>query len=359
MSQGSQFPSGEIQAAALHQKNQNIEYSLNFSSAWEMDLWGKLRNSKKAAKEKLLASLAGQKLVKSILISEVSKTYFELLAFDAEMEIIEKNSKLQSSALEIVKVQKQAGKATNLAVQQFEAQLMSTLAQKNEIRKLILTNEKYLNLLLNRPPQPIPRSKDLLDQGINFDFRKIPSDFLYARPDLAEASYLLKAAGYDLKAAHAALFPSLIISPQAGLTSPSPDLFFDPQNLGWNLLTGLTAPLFKGKALKGNYLIKEAERKKALLNYQKIANTCLLEVKENLEKIKVTEEEMDIKANEVAILDSAIVTSGNLFAYGYANYLEVINAQKNVRDAELALTNIRKERNLLMIDLYRVLGGGK
>jgi NodT family efflux transporter outer membrane factor (OMF) lipoprotein len=360
ISRGQQMPSASLEISDLHsRKNDSGEYSANFLSTWEIDMWGKLRNYKKAARQRFLASKSGKQLLQTMIIAEVAKGYFELVNFDAELEIIEKNIKLQSSALDIVKVQQQAGRATNLAVQQFEAQLLSTMAQKNEIKRSIISGETYLNMLLNRNFQPIPRIKEILQRGLSSEFNhSVSSDILQNRPDVRKAAYLLSAAGFEQKAAHAALFPSLVISPGLNYSSKEPSLFINPANLGWNILSSLTAPLFQGKLLRANFQIRQAEKRQALFTYQQTVIRSSLEIQELLEKIKITEEEQKLKSKEVTILNQAIVTASDLYAYGFANYLEVINAQKNLRDSELALTTIQKNKNLLLIDLFRSLGGG-
>jgi NodT family efflux transporter outer membrane factor (OMF) lipoprotein len=354
ISRGQQMPSANLELSDLHsRKIDSGEYTVNFLSTWEIDLWGKLRNAKKASRQRFLASKSGQQLLQTMIIAEVAKGYFELVNFDAELEIIEKNIKLQSSALDIVKVQQQAGRATNLAVQQFEAQLMSTMAQKNEIKRSIIAGETYLNMLLNRDSQPIPRNKEHLQSSLSSEFNhSVSSEILKNRPDIQQAAYLLSAAGFEQRAAHAALFPSLVIRPGLNYLSNDPSILFKPANFGWNILSSLTAPLFQGKLLKARYLIRKAEKTQALITYRQTMIRSSLEVKELLEKVQITEEEQKLKSKEVTILNQAIVTANDLYAYGFANYLEVINAQKNVRDSELALTTIKKNKNLLLIDLF-------
>jgi NodT family efflux transporter outer membrane factor (OMF) lipoprotein len=365
MSRGAFFPSAQI--SATQQIDGNVSgnsgssgnYSVNLNSSWEIDLWGKLCNSKKAAKARFLASQNGRQLIQSMLIADLSKSYFELMALDLRLDIIEKNIKLQTSALEIIIVQKQAGKATDLAVKQFEAQLHNTQAQKFETERLIIALETGINVLLNRMPQKVERGKidnQTFPEKLNVG---IPVQLLNNRPDLAEASLLLDAAGFDAKAACRAFYPSLVIQPFVGFSAANPSGLFNSTSAVWGLMNGLTAPLFSKKVLKGTYRIKQAEQKQALLHYQHVLVQGISEVQSTIDKIRSIDLELLQRKNEVAVLDSAIAVSNDLYAYGYANYLEVISAQKNVRDAELALTTIQKERFFLVIDLYKALGGGR
>ncbi len=330
--------------------------AVSLSSSWEMDLWGKLRSSKKAARSRLLASESGIQFIQTALVAEVSSAYYELLALDAELEIMGKNIKLQTTALDIVRIQKQAGKATDLAVQQFEAQLYSTKAQRNTIQQMIISAENYFNMLLNRFPQPISRSKSfniqplpgLLNVGVPFQLLKY-------RPDIVESGLLLEAAGFDLKAAEKAFYPTLKIQPTISLDLSS----FNSNSFVLESLSSLLVPVFQQNMLKGNFAIKKSLLCQAFYNYEKVIRQGVTEVQTNMDKLVAIDQEILNRTNEVAILSNAINTANDLYAYGYANYLEVINAQKSARDAELALTNILKEKCLIIIGLYRAMGGGR
>lgn len=358
MSRKAVFPS--LQLDAKYDNQLEKQYALGFSSSWEIDVWGKLRNAKDASKNRFLASKSGLQFTQTVLISEVAKAYYALLAYDAELNIIERNIKLQSNALDIVRVQNEAGKATSLAVQQFEAQLYSTKAQYNEIRQLIISSETSLNLLLNRAPQPIERNEIGIAESISKQLNVgIPAQLLNNRPDLKEASLLLLAAGFDVKTAFKAFYPSIAISPFVGFQNNNLNQLVNPASVVLSMLGGLTAPIFQQGKLKANYLIKQSEQRQALLNYERVLNLSLNEVQSNLWKMTEIEKEIDLKSKEFAVLDSAITTSRDLYAYGYANYLEVINAQKNARDTEIRLINTKKERLFLMVDLYKSLGGGR
>jgi outer membrane protein, multidrug efflux system len=365
ISRGAFFPSAQIIASQqidgkLTSNSKPFgNYLVNLNSSWEIDLWGKHCNSKKAAKARFFASQNGKQLIQSILIADLAKNYFELMASDSRLDFIEKNIKLQSTAFNIISIQKQAGKVTDLAVKQFEAQLLNTKAQKFETERTIIALESSINALLNRLPQEIERG-NIENQYFPEHLRVgIPVQLLNNRPDIAEASLLLEAAGFDVKAACRTFYPSLIIQPFVGFSASNPSGLFNSSSAVWGMLNGLTAPVFSQNRLKGNYRIKEAEQKQALLQYQHVLTRSISEVQSSLDMILSIDKEVQNRKNEVAVLDSAIVVSNDLFAYGFANYLEIINAQKNVRDAELALTNIQKEKFLLVIDLYKSLGGGR
>ena len=332
----------------------------NFTSSWELDIWGRMKDRKESARARMLASSEGVRLVQTILTSEVAKAYFELQLDDQELEITERNIRLQTSAYEMVKVQKMAGRATNLAVLQFEAQLLNSQTQLHKIRRKIITTEQYLNIILNRSPQAIAREKSAQKSKLPFDIEQgIYTNLLNNRPDIISAALQAQAAGFDVEAARKAFYPSLTINAHVGLLASSPNLLFNAASLTWGVINGLTLPIFQNKQLTFNLKIKEAERKQALLNYQFVFMKGVSEVQTCISKLKSLKSEIEILENEVVVLESAVTNSHDLFAYGYANYLEVINTQKNAREAEIELNRVVNERSGLMVDLYRALGGGR
>jgi multidrug efflux system outer membrane protein len=365
MSKGALWPSVQTSltltpTSGWYKVNPPIGYGVNVASSWEIDLWGKLSNQKKAARVRFLASEQGIRMVKTALIAELAKAYYELVFYDEELRVTDKNINLQSNAFEIVKVQKAAGKATNLAVLQFEAQLLDSKTKKFEIERQIIHYENFINLLLNRGYQTIVRDKKFdLESKSKLSLKEIPSSEITNRPDIAEANLQMQAAGFDVKAAQKAFYPSLVIQPNIGILADLPTKLLNPIALSWGVFSSLTTPIFQNYLLKGRLKIKEAERKQAIINYQHKLYKGFAEVSENISKIESTENEISILKNQVAVLDSAVSNSHDLYVYGYASYLEVINTQKSVQDAELKLISIEKEQCHLWIDLFRALGGGE
>lgn len=363
MGRGAMFPKANLNGtlARINPSNNQIEthLGLNLETSWEVDLWGKLSNRRKAARAKWLASQSGSQLIKSGLISDVARGYFELMTLDVEKEIMDKNIRLQKSALEIVQAQKIAGKSTDLAVQQFEAQLSNTMAQRFNVEQQLIVAEGYLNILLNRMPQKIERGKNLFEQGFSLDHMVgIPAQLLTNRPDIIQASLELEASGFELKAALKDFLPSVRLDGSIGYSGINTSEIFNPSKWANDFLAGLTAPIFQQNIVKGNYLLRESAQKQALIKYASIARRAVNEVQIVIDKLSLIEKEIQNRQHEVKVLSLAIQTANDLYVYGYANYLEVINAQKNARDAELNYADAYKSRINLSVELYKVLGGG-
>lgn len=376
ISQGAFLPSlSGIASTNLGNVNQNMtgnadqgqrinnireEYFFGFQASWEADIWGKLKSRKKAAYSRFLASEKGRHLIITALVAEIARLYYELLAVDNELEVVRKNIDFQEIALEIINIQKIGGRATELAVQQFTAQLLNTRALEKEKEQRVIELETQINLLMGRYPQHIPREKDISELALPETIHEgIPSALLLNRPDIQQAELELIASEADLQAARAAFLPSLTISPYAGLNAlDASALFQTPESLAAGVLGGITAPIFHKKRIRSGFNRSVATRAEAFYNYQKTIITSYGEVVNNIRGIDNLEKVYELKEQEVEVLLNAVSTSNVLFTSGYATYLEVITAQKSVLNAELELANIKKGIFHSVIGLYRALGGG-
>ena len=334
------------------------DYFAGFRSTWEVDIWGKLRTQRKAAYNRFLASEKGKHLVTTSLIAQVSSLYYELLGMDSELAIIQKNIALQQSAVENIKIQKEGGRANELGVRQFTAQLLNTQSLEIQINQRIVEAENNLNLLLGRFPQRIQRQGRLNDNLPDRVQAGIPSRMLTRRPDIQQAELDLLANNADLQAARLAFLPSLNITGMLGFNAFKGSLLFNPGSIAYSAIGGLAAPIFNRKALKAGQKRLEAASIESLYSYNKAILTGFQEVSTSLKKIENTKKISDFKKQEVDVLQQAVATSRDLFLTGYATYLEIITAQKNVLEAELALTEVQKDQHLALIELYRSLGGG-
>ncbi|MFT4024642.1 MAG: efflux transporter outer membrane subunit [Flavihumibacter sp.] len=352
-------------------KSQNIEekqktaegftpdYFIGLRSSWEVDIWGKLKDQKKAALSSYLAAGEGRKLVQTELVATIANLYYDLLALDNELKIIHKNTFLQESALEVVKVQKEAGRATELAVQQFEAQLLRTRALAYGVLQQVKATENELNFLSGRYAAAVQRdSIRMLDvSGVRLPVGA-PLTLLENRADIREAKLQWDAAAYQTSAAGKAFLPALQLTPYAGLNAFRASVLFDPGSVVYGIFGGLTAPIFNRQQLKADRAITVAAQKIAILEYQKRLLNAFREITTLHSAVENVKQAYEIKQQEVALLNKAVNTARELYYTGYANYLEVISAQRGVLDAELELTGLRRDLLKASVDLYRALGGG-
>lgn len=327
---------------------------------WEVDIWKKLRNSKKAAVSRYLSTVEGKNFVITNLISEVADSYYELLALDSQLEIVRKNIELQTNALEVVKIQKEAARTTELAVQKFQAEVLASKSMEFDILQNIKETENKINFLLGQYPQEIKRDKsnfmNLMPQVINSG---IPSQLLANRPDIKQAELELEAAKLDVKVARAEFYPSLDITAAIGVNAFNPSYLFTlPESLLYSLAGDLATPLINKNAIKAEYSSANARQLQALYNYERTILNAYLEVSTQLSKINNLEKSYDLKSQQVVAMNRSIDVAGDLFKSAKADYFEVLMTQRDALESKLELIDTKKEQLNASVLVYRDLGGG-
>lgn len=336
------------------------DYYVGLQTTWEIDVWGKLRNKKKAALARYLSGLEVQNLATTIVVSETARLYYELLALDNELQIIEETILLQTKALTIVEAQKESGYVTTLAVKQFEAQLNHSRALQLQIEQAILECESAVNFLLGRLPGPISRKKEMFHVPLPANISAgIPSELLSYRPDIRQAQYELLASQADLKAAKAAFYPNLTITGAYGYQAFRTEfLFLSPQSIAYTLAGSLVAPLVNRSAIKREFRNANSNQQAAMYEYQKSILNGYIEVYNELSKLTKLGQIYQFKNRETESLKKAIEASTELYTAGRANYLEVLTSQKNALESQLELVDTKKKQHHSIINIYKALGGG-
>ncbi len=333
---------------------------LGLQSSWEVDIWGKLRNQRQSAVANYLSSVEGTKFVISTLVADVAVYYNELLALDYELDIIRRTIQKQQEALEIVKVQKDAGKGNELAVQQFKAELLNTQVLEKNVQQQIVETENKINFLLGRYPQAIQRTKDLgfnaLPKHISAGF---PSELLANRPDIREAELQIEASKFDLKAAKAAFYPNFNITASFGFQAFNPEfLFSSPASIAYSTMGTLVAPIINRNALEAQFNTAKAKQLTALYHYQKTILNAYVEVANQLANIQNLQQINALKTQQSEVLAASVTTANELYKYARASYLEVLIAQQSALQSRLELINVAKQQRLASINIYKALGGG-
>lgn len=335
------------------------DYNIGLTAIWEIDIWGKLRTQRKAAILNYLASIEGKNFVVSNLVADIAISYYELIALDNELEVLQLTIQKQQEALDIVKFQKETGRANELAVQQFQSQLLNSKANEKETFQQIIETENKINFLLGRYPQTIERKKEILFQEIPQQISSgIPSQLLSFRPDIREAEFQVQASKFDLKAAKAAFFPNINIAAGLGFQSFNPQFFLNPASLGYNAASGLFAPLVNMNGLKMQFNTAKGNQLSAMYNYQKTILNGYLEVENELSRIQNMKDILSYKKEQNDLLTLSVETSTELYKSAKASYLEVLLAQQNSLQAQLEFININKRQRIVTVNIYKALGGG-
>ena len=327
---------------------------------WEVDIWKKLRNSKKAAVKRYLSTVEGKNFVITNLIAEVADSYYELLALDNQLDIVTQNIALQSTALEIVKIQKEAARSTELAVQKFQAEVMASKSMEFEILQNIKETENKINFLLGQYPQQILRDKTNFTSRLpSVIHTGIPSQLLANRPDIKQAEMELEGAKLDVKVARAEFYPSLDIRAMVGVNAfKASYLFTFPESILYSLAGDFAAPLINRNAIKAEYSAANARQIQALYNYERAILKAYLEVSSQLSKIDNLEKKYQLKAQQVDALNRSIAVAGDLFKSARVDYFEVLMTQRDALESKLELIETKKEQLNAVVHIYKDLGGG-
>jgi NodT family efflux transporter outer membrane factor (OMF) lipoprotein len=350
--------SGNISEDQKINRNVTPNYWLGARSSWEIDAWGKLKNQKLAAQKKYLASEEGLKLIQVELFTEIANLYYQLVSLDTKLDIYQENFKLQQRAYEIISAQREVGKATELAVQQFRAQNNNWLAEIEHIKAEIVAVEQAITTITGRYGGEVKRSKQLLATNLTLLNKSMDvNSIIHSRPDVISNYFVLEATQADAKAARAAFYPKIDLGASLGLNSFSVDKLFNPVSLAGQLLGGLMVPIFNKGQLKHDFNVANKEQEIAFITYQKSVTTAYNELQSILKQTEIFQKVLKLKGDEVKFLDNAIEVSNDLYLTGYANYMELISSQRSKLNAELNLLEFQFQNTRNNVLLFKALGG--
>lgn len=336
------------------------EYRLGLYSSWEIDVWGRLRNLASAAAHRYLASVEGRNFMVTRLVAEIASLYYELLALDRRLEVLDTNIALQEHGLRLVRAQFEGGRVTILAVTRFEATLRAMQSARYLVQQRIVETENRINFLAGRYPLPVARSSDaFLDRAPPEMSVGVPSDLLSNRPDVRQAELQLAAARLDVSAARAAFYPSLGIEGVVGYESyDARRLFNTPDSLLFGLLGRIFAPLLNRKGLTAEYFASNSREMQAVLNYERAVLAAVIEVSNRVSLMHNLRESLGLKQQQVQLLSQAIDASTSLFNSGRAEYLDVLTTRQELLEAQLELIELKRDQMIASVTLYQALGGG-
>jgi multidrug efflux system outer membrane protein len=333
---------------------------LGMQSSWEIDIWDKLRHQRESAISTYLASVEGTNFVISTLVADVASYYTELLALDNELALVQQTITKQQEALEVIQLQKEVGRANELAVQQFHAELLNTKILEKNIQQQVIEVENKINFLLGSYPKPIKRNKDVFAHELPVQIASgFPSQLLANRPDIREAEFKIEASKFDLQAAKAAFYPNFNITASLGFQAFNPEfLFSSPASIAYSVFGTLVAPIINMNALKAQFNTAQANQLTAMYHYQKTVLNAYVEVANQLVAIQNLQEINLLKTQQNALLKKSVGTSGELYRTARATYLEVLLAQQNALQSNIELIGVIKQQRLSAINIYKALGGG-
>jgi len=339
---------------------ERLAYTASLYASWELDIWGKLRWQKESASASLLQSEEFKKAVQTAVVADVASTYYNMLMLNSQIAVARRNLELGRSTLRIVELQFEADETTSLAIQQTKTQILNAESLIPQLEREYILLENRLNQLLGRYPQPIEIEQTL--EEVMFDDRYtvgVPLELINNRPDVAAAEYQLIASNAQVGIAQAMKYPSIVLNASTGLNSMAFSSFLNPLGSGFALLNGgIFQPIFQNRRLSANHDIAIAERQLAELDFKENVIAAVREVSDALVTIEKLREEYRIAQLRLIAASRGVRDASLLFQSGFANYLEVINAQEDALQSELNLVDLKRQIIIANIELYRSLGGG-
>jgi multidrug efflux system outer membrane protein len=327
-------------------------FGLSGSVTWEIDVWGRIRRGNETALAQLLASEDSRRGVVLSLVTDVATAYREL-------EIVQRTIATRRSTLGLFGKRLLGGVSNKLETSQAEASLAQSEAALPNVKLGIVQKENQLGLLLGRPPAPIARGQVTLDPAQDVQVPAgLPSALLERRPDVRKAEQLLHAACAQVGVAEANFFPQLSLTGGAGFGSTELSNVLKSGSFLWDLGASLTGPIFQGGKIKRNYEAAQARLDQAMATYEQAVLTAFGEVSNSLEShMRLAEVSAAQERNVVALREAERLA---LLRYdgGVSNYLDVLDAQRQLFSGEVSLAQAIRDRLRSVIQLYRALGGG-
>jgi outer membrane protein, multidrug efflux system len=333
-------------------------YQLSLSTSWEADIWGKLASAKRVAFADLLQSDAAKRAVQTEVISFIATYYYQLLSLDQQLAITEQTLTNRIEEVETVKALKESAVVTGAAVVQSEANQYQAEVLIPDIKRLIRETENALSILLARTPGTIKRTSQV--EQINYpDLQTgVSSLLLKNRPDVQAAEFAFRAAFENTNLARTYFYPELTLTAEGGASSLNIANLFN-MSVFYNVIGGLTQPIFNKGQNKARLQIAKAQQQEAYYAFQKSLLNAGAEVSDALYAYEAAVEKQHSRTNQLQALVKAVDYTKELLSYSSAtNYTDVLTSEQSLLAAQLSGVNDRLQEQLAIVDLYRALGGG-
>ena len=336
-----------------------FNYYLLGNLSWELDIWGRIRRSNEAAMADLFAKEENRRAVVLELVSNVAQAYFELLQFDMQLDIAKRTLKSWDESVKIAQARLKGGVIAKLDADQFEAERANAAARAAELERQMVQKENQLSVLLGRNPGTIARGRSLTEQVMPPDVPAgLPSELLQRRPDIVRAEEDLAATTARIGMAKADRFPKVSLTGLLGVANPSFSRLFDNEGEFGVLGPSVAGPLLNAQILGFQQDAVEAQSRQALAAYEQSVLVAFKEVEDALVAVRTARDQREAQVEQVEALRSALRLANLRYKGGLANYLDVLIAQRNLFDAELALSGTHRLHLVSIVQLYKALGGG-
>jgi multidrug efflux system outer membrane protein len=333
-------------------------YQVFLHTGWEINVWGKLRRATEAARAYLLSTEEGRRAVILTLVTSVASAYVNLCDLDKQLDIAKRTAKGREESFNLFKVRFKKGVISETELYQAKSAYEQALATIPLLEKVIAQQENVLSLLLGRNPGTIPRGKTVDELILPAVPAGLPSDLLANRPDIRQAEQDLIAANAMIGVAKSLYFPSISLTGLFGFTSTDlSNLFSGPAKV-WSFAAPMTVPIFTGGAIRGQVKSAEAVQQQVLLRYQQAIQAGFREVEDALVDQRKSREQLEVQERQVDSLRNYARLARLRFEYGYSSYIEVLDAERSLFNAELFLAQTKGSLFQSLVTLYKAMGGG-
>ncbi len=333
------------------------EEGLKASLSWELDLWGNLRWTNDRGKALLMESVENRRGLTISIIAQVAQAYFELVALDNELSIVTRTLAARKESVRLAKIRFEGGLTSETAYQQAKMELARTATHIPIIERDIALKENEISFLAGSFPSAVERSRQPGHINLPEDLPVgLPSTLLERRPDLRAAEQRLIAANAAVGVAYTNRFPRLTLTATGGLESDEfSDFFKSPMHF---LSASLLGPIFDFGRRQGAYRAQQAVYEQECYNYEKTVLGAFMEVRNAIVDYNKIQEIYE----SMAELEQASKTTMELAQLQYINgvigYIDVLDAQRSYFDAQINLSNAIRNKELVIVRLYKALGGG-
>ncbi len=339
-------------------KNPNDVWGVFLNGNWEIDIWGKIRRATEAARAGILSSEEGRRTVILSLVAAVASAYIDLRDADREMEISRKTAEAYKESLRIFELRFKEGFSSSIEVNMIKAEYEQALSRISFYGKTIPQLENALSILLGRNPGPIPRGKTLDELALPQVPAGLPSDLLEQRPDIRRAEQDLIAANAQIGVAKSLYYPAISLTAAFGYSSTDLSKLFRHPAQAWSVAAPVIAPIFTAGAIRGQVQLAEAQKQELVVRYQQVIQTAFREVDDSLVEQRQTRPQLEALGRQVAALKEYARLAQVRFDEGYTSYLEVLDANRSLFNAELTQAQTKAILFRSFVSLYKAMGGG-
>ena len=328
------------------------------SASWEIDLFGKVRRETEAARASLLASEEARRGTILTLVASVASAYVNLRSLDRQLEIAKATTDSRAESVHVFTLRFNGGDVSQMELAQSQSEYEASLATIPQLEQQIAQQEDALSILLGRNPGDIMRGRALPDLVMPAVPAGLPSDLLERRPDVVQAEQNLVAANALIGAARALYFPSISLTGLFGSTSGEFSKLLNASARVWAFAGSVSVPIFTAGSISGQVQQAEAQQQQALFKYQQAIQSAFQDVDDALISVQKSREQLVVQGRQVDALATYAHLARLRFEGGYTSYIEVLDAERSLFNAQLSYTQTNAAVFSSLVSLYKAMGGG-